>query len=483
MKAPPGTVERVARNALLKGAVQGTRLLSLAFVVLAARALGPEGFGKFTFAYALATILGAALDLGMHSILVRSIARDRGRTAEYWAAAATLKLAVLVPAGVVFAALPLLTGRPLDTALAVWLLGAAIALQSFIELSVTVFTGFERLEFELGVRIVEKVVLFAVGVGGLVLGGRLFTAAGAFVVAGAVSLALSLMLVQRRFARLSWLRDPAGARALARAVGPVAVAVILGFASSRLIPLLVALFGGEVTAGYFGAAVRALDVTAVIPYVVVAAVYPALSRLGPADPRFRPVVVQAVGLLVMVGLAVALALGQGAAWLVALVYGAPYAPAAPGLALLGAAAALGGLAHFLGAVLLALDQPRRLVFVATASLVISVALTPGLVLALGALGGAIAYVVMALVEAAGMVVAVLPYLRLPFDRVALKAAAAALGAGLLASVVPAGSGPRMATALALYVLGLAVLKPWPSATWWRLWRGAAGVGDLVGGSR
>src|SRR5262249_12590797 len=89
---PPGgtpitTAERVARNVLLKAMVQATRLLSLAFVVIAARDLGPEAFGKFTFAYALATLLGAALDLGMHSVLVRSVARTRADTAAYWAAA------------------------------------------------------------------------------------------------------------------------------------------------------------------------------------------------------------------------------------------------------------------------------------------------------------------------------------------------------------------------------------------------------------
>jgi O-antigen/teichoic acid export membrane protein len=481
--ATSGTAERVARNALLKGAVQATRLLSLAFVVLAARSLGPEGFGKFTFAYGLATILGVTLDLGMHSLLVRNIARARESTADYWAAAATLKLAILGPAGLVFAALPLLTARPLDTSLAVWLLGLAIALQSFIELSVTVFSGFERFEFEVGVRIVEKLVLVAVGIGGLWLGAGLLAATGAFVVAAAVSLALSAMLVHRRFASLRWPWDPTAARALARAVGPVAAAIIMGFASSRLIAPLVALFGGEAAAGYFGAAIRALDVTAVIPYVVVTAVYPALARLSPTDPRFRSAVVQAADLLVMIGLAIALVLGQGAPWLVAAVYGPAYAPAAPGLALLGAAAAMGGLANFLVFVLLALDQPRRIAIVAAASLATSLVLTPGLVLALGPLGGAIAHVVMSLVELAGMVVAVLPFVRMPFDRAALKAATAALGAGLAATGVPAGSGTRMVVALTLYVLGLVALKPLPAATWSRLWRGAAGVGDLVGGSR
>jgi O-antigen/teichoic acid export membrane protein len=477
-----GTAERVARNALLKTATQATRLLSLAFVVAAARVIGPEGFGKFTFAYALATLLGATLDLGMHSILVRSVARARGDTAAYWAAAATLKVLLLAAAGAVFILFPVATRRPFDTTAAAWLLGAAIAIQSFIELAVCVFTGFERLEFELGVRAVEKIVLVAAGITGLALGGGLFAVTGAFTVAAAVSLVLAVTLVHRRFARLRWRWDPAGGRALARALGPVAAAFVLAFATTRLVPLLVALLGGDLIAGYFGAAIRVLDVVMVLPAIVVAAVYPVLARLGAGDPQFRRVVVHVVGLLLMIGLAVALAFAYGAEWLVARVYGERFGPAAAPLAVLGAAAGLGYLSHFLGFVLLALDRAARLVWVTGTTLAASIALTPGLVLTLGALGGAVALVLVEVVAIAGSLVALIPFIRLPFDRGALKVGLAGLGAGAVASLLPATGGDRVAAVLLVYAVGLLALRPVPASLWGRLFRGAMS-GAVPGASR
>jgi O-antigen/teichoic acid export membrane protein len=464
-----GTAGRVARNALLKAAVQATRLLSLVFVVVAARVLGPEDFGKFTFAYALATLLGAALDLGMHALLVRSVARARADTAAYWAAAVTLKCWLLVPAGLVFVAFPLVTGRPLDTTVAAWLLGGAIVLQSFIELAVTVFTGFERLEYELGVRVAEKVFLFAVGIAGLWAGGRLLLTTGAFTLAGAFSLVLAVRLVHRHFARLAWAWDRAGARSLARALGPVAVAFALAFATTRLVPVLVALLAGDVAAGHFGAAVRVLDVLMVVPVIVVAAVYPVLARTPPTDPRFRRLVVQTVELLLLLGLPVALALAHGASWLTAVVYGPRYDATAPLLAVLGAAACLGFLGQFLGVVLLALDRARRLVAAAAASLAASVLLAPGLVLAMGALGGAAALVLVEAVAVTALLVALLPFVRLPFTVNAVKTGAAAAVGSLLAGAVPAGSGWRLAVALGAYTAGLLVLRPVPTAVWRQLW--------------
>ncbi|MGH7320634.1 MAG: oligosaccharide flippase family protein [Candidatus Rokuibacteriota bacterium] len=469
MSAPARLDTRVARNAVLKAAVQATRILSLAFLVLAARVLGPEDFGRFTFAYALATLLGAALDLGMHSLLVRGVARAREETARQWAAAATLKLRLLIPAGVVFALLPVVTQRPLDTTVAVWLLGAAIALQSFIELAVSVFTGFERLELELGLRLVEKLCLVAIGITGLGLGGGLWLVSGAFTLAGGVSLVLGVLLVDRRLTPLAWRWDPAGARALTKALGPVAAAFLLAFATTRLVPLLVALLGGDVAAGYFGAAIRVLDVVMIVPVALGAAVYPVLARTAPRDPRFRRMVARAVEMLLILGLPVALGLGHGAEWLTASVYGERYGPTAPLLRVLGAAACLGFLNYFLGFVFLAVDRPGRLLAVTAVSLVASAGLTPGLVLAAGAAGGAAALVLVETITLAASLMGLLPIVGLPFGRGALKAGAAATAAGLVAVALPAGRW-RLGVALLVYAGGVVALNPVPADHWSSLLR-------------
>jgi len=474
--APAVLPERVARNAVLKLAVQATRLLSLAFLVLAARVLGPEGFGKFTFAYTLATLLGAALDLGMHSLLVREVARARGRTAEWWAAAVTLKLGLLLPVGLAFLALPVATARPGDTTGATWLLGAAIGLQSFIELAVSVFTGFERLELELRLRLVEKLALVAVGVTGLALGGGLVWVSATFAVAALVSLALGVRFVHRRLAPLRWRWDPAGAQALARALGPVALAFVLAFATTRLVPLVVALLGGDLAAGYLGAAVRVLDVVAVVPVALGAAVYPILARTAPTDPRFRRVLVRATEVLLLLGLAVALGLAHGAERLTAWVYGARYEPAAALLAILSAAACLSFLNYFLGFVFLALDRPGRLVAVTGVSLGASALLTPGLVLAAGAEGGAVALVLVETLSVTAILMGLLPLVGLPLGLGALKAGGAATAAGLVAGVLPPG-GVRLGGALLVYAAGVLALQPVPRELWARLFRGGAWLAE------
>jgi O-antigen/teichoic acid export membrane protein len=474
MSAPVGSTERIARNAGLKVLVQATRLASLVLVIVMARVLGPAEFGKFTFAYALATMLGVVLEFGVSPVLTRGIARDPAATAAQWAAAATLKLGLLGLAGPVFLALPLLARRPWDTTAAVWLLGLALALQSFVENGVSVFTGVQRLDHELRVRLVEKSVLVVAGFAALGLGGGLLGVAFAFVLAAAVSLGLTTWLIHRRLARLDGWWEARGVWALARDLAPVAQALLLAFATSRLAPVAVALLAGDVAAGHFGAAFRVYDVMSIVPVTLIAAVYPELARTPAAAPRFRALTTQAVEALLLVAWPVALALGVGAPWLIGWIYGPGYLPAAPALAFLGAAVGCAMVQHFCGVVFLALDQPRRLRMVAGLAFATSVVVTPGLVLAGGAVGAAAAVLVVELVGLAATLWSLRPLSGWPFGRGALKGlAAAAVGAAVASLLSPAGPA-RLLGALGASGVALAVLRPVPGPVLLRLLRGALG---------
>jgi len=229
--------------------------------------------------------------------------------------------------------------------------------------------------------------------------------------------------------------------------------------------------GGDVAAGYFGAAIRVLDVAMVVPVALVAAVYPVLARTPPADPQFRRVTVQSAEMLLLLGLPVTLILGYGADWITATVYGAPYGPTAPLLSVLGVAACLGFLNYFLGFVFLALDRPGRFLGVAAASLVASAVLTPALVGAFGALGGAGALALVEAITLTGGLVGLASLIGLPFGAGALRTGAVAVGAALAAALVPATSGWRLGTALLVYAGGVVALRPLPGIHWSQLLRG------------
>ena len=473
MIAPPSSAERVARSATLKILGQATRFGSLVLIIVTARVLGPAEFGKFTFAYALATVLGIVLDFGISVVLTRAVARDPGAIAEQWGTASTLKLLLLSLIGPVYLAVPLVMHRSWDTTAAVWLLGLAIALQAFLENAVSVFTAVQRLEQELQMRLLEKSVLVTAGFAALGLGAGLLGVAAAFVLAPAVSLVFAIGRIHRRVAPLDGWWRLAGARRLARELAPVAQAQFLSVATSRLAPVALALLAGDRAAGHFGAAFRVYDVTWVVLTSLEAAVFPVLARTPPALPGFRALTTQAFEALLLVVLPIALGLGVGASWLTPRIYGAGYGPTGPVLAVLGTAVACAMLGHLLGVVLLALDRPGRLRAIAALACATGLVTIPALAAAGGALGAAVGVLIVEGVTLAAGLVGVGTLAGWPFGRGAAKGVVAAAVGLAVAHLLPAGAA-QPAGALLAYAVALVVLRPIPRSVCLRLVRGALG---------
>ena len=282
-------------------------------------------------------------------------------------------------------------------------------------------------------------------------------------------------IVGRACARLTRAWHPGRARALAREVGLVSAWFVAAFAATRLVPLVVAWLAGERAAGYLGAAIRVVDALQVLPVVVTAAVYPVLARMVFTDPRFRELARQTTALLVLAVLPAVLVLALGAAPIVRLVFGPPFAPAAPLLAILGPAAGLDVLQFFLSALLLALDRAGRLLGVAIGALAVSLILTPVLVHAAGATGGALALVAVSGVGVGGSLLALAPLVGLPLGSGALKALGAAAAATALAVLAAPDRAWRAGVALGVYALLVLVLRPAPAGLGRRLLRGALGA--------
>jgi O-antigen/teichoic acid export membrane protein len=154
------------------------------------------------------------------------------------------------------------------------------------------------------------------------------------------------------------------------------------------------------------------------------------------------------------------------------------------LQVLGFAVGLGFLNFLFGYVLLALDRPLRLLGVASVSFAVSLAVTPVLVRAAGAAGGAVSICLVEGVATAGGLWALGSLVGSPLRMGALKGLGAALAGGIVAGLLPPEGPWRLGAALLVYGGVAFVLQPVPSALWRRGWRSVvAPVGALAGRSR
>lgn len=185
-----GLGTRIARHASVLGAAYlFARLLDIPFRLVAANLLGEEEFGEFRFAMTLVAFASFLADLGVDQFTTRQIPRMAGAPlsglpgivrARLWNTAG-----MLTALGVAACVLTLMPGyRPGLTGIAI-LFALVLTAYSFLR---AVSRGAERMTYESGAIVLEKLLLVAVGIGLLTVAQRAESLLAAFALSSAAGL-------------------------------------------------------------------------------------------------------------------------------------------------------------------------------------------------------------------------------------------------------------------------------------------------------
>src|SRR3989338_8257202 len=91
-----GTARRIYKNTMYLGAAEIiSKVLQFIVMLYAARLLDKENFGKFSFALSLSFIALVLADLGIDTLLIREISRNKGNKSlvdKYFVNAAIMKI-------------------------------------------------------------------------------------------------------------------------------------------------------------------------------------------------------------------------------------------------------------------------------------------------------------------------------------------------------------------------------------------------------
>ena len=335
--------ERLRRNLTgkLTGEV-GSRLVSFAFNLVLARSLGKADFGRYSYAYAFAGLIALCGELGLNTLLTREAARDREQAARWLRAFAPLRLLSIsaVALGTIALALGIADRSRL---LEIALMTVFMAANTLLDYHTAIFTAFERMGHDAGMRIVTRLTVALFGIGAVLLGAPLIQVMAAVAVGNSLS-ALNGWLWRRRVGLtfgLGW--DPAFvARSLLMAI-PMAAAWIgstLYLYMDNLV--LGALRFSDADIGQYSAAAKILEASQALPLIVVGGIFPVVAELSrTADHRaIAPFFTRVSRLCLVVGAPVAGVCAVIAPPVARLLYGAEYGATGPALALLALCAPL-----------------------------------------------------------------------------------------------------------------------------------------------
>ncbi len=449
-------MEAAAKNSGWVLAGKGVeRFFRIVVVIVIARALGVRGFGVYSFAFAFAEMFAILTDAGLHTILVREIARDREQAPRLLGSALILKWLLSVLgwlAAWVVAVWTIPAGEPLWSALA-----ASFLL--FVSFRVTSFRMIFDAPFEAGLKMATPVVI---GIGSELLSAACLIAAALarWPIPALIGVQLAaflpgfVILARRSFREMRpvlgfdfslWLR-------LLRMAIPVGIANFFLIAYARTDILMLGWMTDEVSVGMYSAAFKLTGSLTIMPMAITTSLLPLLSHTFESGDsgKVRQIYRAALSIVVVAGLPVAVGGFLLAGEIIGLVYGAGYEPASRALQILAPAMFFNFLLFVL--VTSAVAVGRTGLFTAYAGLLalLNIALNALLIPSFGIVGASWATLIAeGILMAAGLAV-LRPSVGLPSGGAALRALGAALLAGAVLIWLPGHLMLRLFISAVLY---------------------------------
>lgn len=383
---------RIARNAAILAAAEVTgKLATLAFTIVAARALGPSDFGAFAYALSFSLLVAVLPAWGFDSLLIQRASAEPDRLPAFLSETLVWRAAVAVPVFIV-AAIVGSSLRPTTTsAIALLLVLTATFLDVLVE----------------GGRSAARARQSQGGIGGALVAQRFSTAVLGIAAVGAglgligISVAYLVgtlaggILVIRSVRRLGVATDFGSLRreGLAR-TGRLSVLIgidaVLALALFRVDQLLLGAFKGDQAVGRYAAGYRLLETVLFVSWSVALAVFPAMSAV-PARWQVRRNVEQALAGVFVLYVPFAVGLFMEAEPVLRLLYGQAYSAGGAGLVRWLSSAPFFFAIGFIGSyALLAVGRPARAVVATLVATIYNVGLNVALIPSLSATGAAIA---------------------------------------------------------------------------------------------
>ena len=299
--------KRIARNtSILAFSHILSKALYLVLIIILTRYLGTEGFGLYSFALAYVMLFMPLTHMGMTSLLIRDIARQREKGQDIFSAIWPLALAFSLLAMLSINGIALVISDIRIERLVIAALSIYLVFDSWSRFAFAVFRGHERLEFEAIVNIVERVTLFIATLIAWWLSLDIVLLMLVFAGTQFVKAALALSWVGRHFFHFHIRWDSEFCWKFLREAYPFLLFSVFSILSIRIDLLMLKYFHTDEIVGIYNVGRRLTESLWFIPEVLYSALFPALSALYLSQrEQFRSVFQQAFHYMTVLGLPLA----------------------------------------------------------------------------------------------------------------------------------------------------------------------------------
>ena len=288
-------VRRIAKNTtvLLISQIIGY-ILAFFYTIYTARYLGAAGFGIISFALALGAILSIFTELGLSTLTVREVSRDKSLANKYIGNTLALKLILSSITLVSMVLVVTLLHYPPQFAAVIYYITLSFVVGAFTSIFYSVFQAYEKMEYQSVGQIINSIMMFS----GILI---IITYQLSIVNFGLIYLIASIISLIYAFIVCVWkfvlpkIEIDVGLwksilpkieidlnlwRFLIIEAIPLTISSVFLLIAFRVDTILLSIFNGNEAVGLYNAAFSLMTALMFVPFVYVSAIFPILSRLN-----------------------------------------------------------------------------------------------------------------------------------------------------------------------------------------------------------
>ena len=368
------TGQTIAKN--ITWQVVGTlanKLFSLFLIIFAARILGVEGYGQFTFALAFVSLFTVLSHLGLPNIITREFAREENKNDFY--AIASLQIVLVSLTFLLIAAASFLTISSLEVRLLILVLGVFLLMNSLIGTAYSYFHSQQKMEYEAWLEVIQMGLLISFGLFVLFQFPSPLNLSYAYAISATIAFLIAIVFFQAKMFRLRLRWNVAIWKKYLRMSWPLALSALFAVLYSYVDSIMLGYWNLFVETGWYNAAQRVMLASLLPMGFVGASFLPALSKLSrESKDRFQSAWNQEIEIMITLALPLAVGGIVLASGIVSFLYSTEFAPAVLVLQILLVTAAVNFLFRPFYDAMIVFNQERKIFWITMAGAVLNIVL-------------------------------------------------------------------------------------------------------------
>ncbi|MEN4005905.1 MAG: flippase [Methanobacteriaceae archaeon] len=253
-------------------------ILGFFITMYTARHLGAEGFGILSLALSITGIFGVISDMGLSSLMVRDIAREKSQTNRYLSNVALMKIPLALLMFLIIVIIVNLFDYTYTTKTVVYLIAISTIINGFGGVLASVFHANEKLEY-LSINIIINGVLMLIGtMVGIAYNLDILYFALIYIISTGITFSLTMVFFVWKFPLPKLEIDLSFWKPTIKEAWPFGITGLSGMLYTFLDSIMLSVMIGMEVVGWYSAAYRLILVTLFIPNAVNMAIFPVMSR-------------------------------------------------------------------------------------------------------------------------------------------------------------------------------------------------------------